>query len=100
MGGMTYPTATDLQKSISHWLATPVNGYLGSGYGSDAPAMLQNPQRAGLADSFLTKLQSDVPLAGALPRNALNMYAVDRGPDRKEIYIEASGALVSVGNTR
>lgn len=90
-------TASDLQGMISHWVNTPPNGYLGSGYGAPTKDMLQMPQKTGLADAFLAKLRVDVPLAGALPAGAVNMYAVDEGPDKRSFYIEASGELVALG---
>lgn len=89
--------AADLQGMISHWIATPPNGYLGSGYGANISDMLQTPHKTGLADSLLNKLRADVPLAGILPQGALNMYAVDEGPDKRTIYIDASGSLVALG---
>lgn len=91
-------TASDLQGMVSHWVATPPNGYLGSSYGAPTKDMLQSPMKTGLADAFLAKLRVDVPLAGALPSAALNLYAVDRGPDRRDFYIEASGELVALGS--
>jgi hypothetical protein len=90
-------SANDLQGMVSHWVATPPNGYLGSSYGADILAMLHTPFKTGLADGLLNKLRVDVPLVGALPPAALNMYAVDKGPDRREIYIDASGTLVALG---
>jgi hypothetical protein len=91
-------TATDLQGMVTHWAGTPPNGYLGSPYGADTLAMLQNPMKTGLGDAFLAKLRVDVPLAGALPPGALNLYAVDKGPDQRTIYIQASGELVALGS--
>jgi len=91
--------ASDVQGMVSHWLGTPVNGYLGSGYGTIVPDLLQQPQKTGMGDAVLNKLRIDVPLVGALPRGKLNMYAVDEAPDIKRIYIDVSGALVeSKGN--
>lgn len=89
--------ASDLQSMISHWLATPPNGYLGSGYGAPTNDMLQTPMRTGLADAYLTKLRIDVPLAGALPPGALNVFYLDRGPDRREFYIDAAGEPIAMG---
>lgn len=91
-------TATELQGMVTHWAGTPPNGYLGSSYGADTLAMLQNPMRTGLADSYLKKLRADVPLVGALPPAAVNMYAEDKGPDKRTIFIEASNQLVAIGN--
>ncbi|WP_321946596.1 hypothetical protein [Paraburkholderia sp. J10-1] len=94
---MNNVTALDFQAMVSHWLATPVNGYLGSDYGNVLPDLLQNPLRAGGADVVLSKLRADVPLAGALPRAALNMYMIDEGPDKRRFYIDVSGKPIEVG---
>lgn len=91
-------TADELQGMVTHWAATPPNGYLGSSYGADTLAMLHTPQKTGLADAFLNKLREDVPLVGALPAQALNLYAQDSAPDQRTIYIEASGRLVALGS--
>ena len=90
-------TGNDLQGMISHWLSTPPNGYLGSSYGAPLKDMLQTPMKTGLADSLLAKLRMDVPLAGALPSSALNMFYVDNGPDKRNLFIEAAGQLVELG---
>ena len=83
---------------IRHWIATPPNGYLGSSYGSDLKAMLQTPLRTGIADAVLSKLRADIPLVAALPRSALNIYAVDEGPDKRVIYIEVAGQMIALGS--
>jgi hypothetical protein len=90
-------TGNDLQSMIGHWLSTPPNGYLGSGYGAPLKDMLQTPLKTGLADSLLAKLRNDVPLAGLLPASALNMYYVDNGPDKRNLFIEVAGQLVELG---
>ncbi|MDF0506518.1 hypothetical protein POK33_37835 [Burkholderia cenocepacia] len=90
-------TGIDAQGMVSHWLETPVNGYLGSGYGNNVRDMLQSPQRTGGADAVLNKLKKDVPLLGALPRSAVNMYAVDTGPDKRRYFIEVAGQSVELG---
>lgn len=91
-------TATELQGMVTHWAGTPPNGYLGSSYGADTLGMLHAPMKTGLADAYLNKLRVDVPLVGAMPPQALNMYAEDTGPDKRTIFIEASGQLVALGS--
>jgi hypothetical protein len=92
-------STSDLQDMIRHWLETPVNGYLGSGYGSIVPDLLMQPQKTGKADAVLTKLRNDVPLAGALPSSALNIFMVQDGPDKKRLYIDAAGQDIDLGTT-
>jgi hypothetical protein len=92
-------TKADLIDMIRHWIATPVYGYLGSGYGADLKAMLQTPMSTGIADSVLAKLRVDIPLVASLPASALNIYAVDEGPDKRTIYIDVAGEMIPLGSS-
>ena len=47
-------------------------------------------------DAFLQKLKTDVALLMQLPADAVNLYAVERGIDKKEIVIEVAGLTVSL----
>ncbi len=91
-------TATDAQDMVTHWLATPVNGYLGSSYGSNVPEQLQKPMRTAGWDAVVRKVKNDVPLLGALPSNAVNIYAIDKGPDKRFYYFDISGSQVALGS--
>ena len=85
-------TGKDVQNMIRHWLKTPINGYLGSDYGQDAKALLQLPMGdSASVDAYLQKLRSDIALLLKLPVNAVNIYSVERGIDKKEIVIEVAG---------
>ncbi len=90
----------DLSDMIRHWLATLPNGYLGGGYGADLKALLQTPMTTGVADSLLAKMRIDIPLVAALPASALNIYAVDSGPDKRTIYIDVAGEMIPLGSTQ
>jgi hypothetical protein len=92
-------TAQEVQGMVSHWLATPVNGYLGSSYGNDLAALLQRPMSAGLADNFLQKMITDIPILGALPEGSVNIYLVDKAGynDKKELTLEILGDLIPLG---
>jgi hypothetical protein len=79
-----------------HWLATPVNGYLGSGYGSDVKSLVQTPMAAGLAEDLIAKARQDIPLLLVAAPGALNVYASDVGLDVKQIVFEVSGELIAV----
>lgn len=86
----------ELQGMVSHWLNTPPNGYLGSSYGSDPKSLLQQPNAAGLGDAFIDKMSTDIPLVGALPSGAVNVYFEDISNDRRRLLIEVSDGLVTV----
>lgn len=90
----------DIIDMIQHWLATPPNGYLGDGYGADLKSLLQSPMSYGIADGLLAKMRIDIPLVAALPSSALNVYAVDEGPDKRNIYIDVAGETILLGSTQ
>lgn len=93
---MTTLDGKDVQSMVDHWLHTPVNGYLGSSYGQDVKALLQNPQAAGLADDFLAKLRTDVPMLAVLPPGTTNLYGIETPPDRLDLVIEVAGTALPI----
>jgi hypothetical protein len=93
-------SAADVQEMIQHWLATPVDSILGSHYGNNLADLLQNPLSAGVADSFIAKLKADVPVLQILPANGINIYSVNRSPDKKYIYIEIASMNFNLGEYR
>lgn len=84
----------------SHWLETPMNGYLGSDYGQSIKSYLQQPQTDVVANNFIQKLRHDVQILTVLPSNAVNLYAVPKGIDRSEVYLNVSGQNYNIGETR
>lgn len=84
-------TGTDMQAMVSHWLNTPTNGYLGSGYGQDAKALLQRPLLDGAPEAYLAKLRVDVPVLQVLAAGDLNLYAAETPPDRVDLVIDVAG---------
>lgn len=90
-------TGDEVQAMVGHWLGCPAGGYLGSDYGHDIPSILQTPLAAGLADLQVQKCRLDVPLVGALPNDAVNVYAINDPnalADRQRIVFEIHGSLV------
>ncbi len=81
---------------VSHWLHTPVNGYLGSDYGQDLKSLLQLPQSDGRPEEQLQKLREDVPVLQVLPPNSVNLYGVQTLPDRLDLVIEVAGQAINV----
>ena len=90
-------TGKDVQNMVRHWLKTPLNGYLGSDYGQDAKALLQLPMAdTASVDAFLQKLRTDIAILLSVPADSLNVYAVDKDIDKKEIVIEVAGQAISL----
>ncbi|WP_313453341.1 hypothetical protein [Stutzerimonas nitrititolerans] len=89
----------EVHGMVGHWLATPVNGYLGSGYGSDPQSLIQKPMSAGLGDAFIQKMERDVPVIGILPGGAVNVYFEDRDNRSKNLIVNVMDRLVRVDST-
>lgn len=85
--------SSDLERMIRHWLSTPPNGYLGSGYGSDPHSLLQQPNSSGLGDAFINKMIEDIPVLKQLPAGTVNVYFEQVSKDTKRLLIEV-GSLV------
>lgn len=85
-------TGDDIQEMVRHWLETPVNAYLGSGYGSDTKSLLQRAQsNDGMADDYLRKLRKDVGVLDVLPEGTVALYGEPSGHDQLRITIEVAG---------
>lgn len=91
------PVGHDLVAQVRHWLRTPANAYLGSGYGNDLKAVIATPFGDGKADAQVDKLQQDVQGLQALPAGSVNLYTWDVPPDRVMIGVEIAGQMVEAG---
>jgi hypothetical protein len=89
-------TAADVQDMATHWLGTPVNGYLGSGYGSEVKALLQQPMATEQADAVVRKLREDVPLIAALGDESVAVFIEDVGMDRKRLVLDVAGVQIDL----
>lgn len=87
-------TATDIQDMVTHWLHTPVNGYLGSSYGADLGSLLHAPLSSSAVDAFLAKLSVDVPILASLPPGSVDLYSIPEPPDRLRIFIDVLGTAI------
>lgn len=90
----------EVVEMTTHWTETPMNGYLGSSYGQNIKSFLQQPQSDVVANNFIQKLREDVPVLTVLPSNAVSLYAVPKGLDRSEVYLNVSGQNYSLGETK
>lgn len=75
-------TQIEVEKMVRHWLATPVNSYLGSDYGFDKHALLFTPLTMNAADEVIAKLRRDVPVLEMFPSDSINLYSVPLSPDK------------------
>lgn len=85
--------ARDVVEMVRHWLATPPNGFFGSGYGADLATLLLNPLSAPVADSFLNKLRQDIPLL-AMAGDAVSVVSTSSGFERVQIFLKVGSVLL------
>jgi hypothetical protein len=85
-----------LLNQVRHWLATSINGYLGSGYGIDLKAYLHKPMNTFDGDAIIDKMRVDIPALAALPRNVINLYFENAGLDGKKLHITIGEGVFSV----
>lgn len=84
----------DIARMVRHWLSTPVNGYLGSGYGSDPKSLLQLPNTSGLGDAFIDKMMIDIPVLRQLPRGTVNVFFEQIANDQKRLLIQVGEVTI------
>lgn len=91
-------TSQRIMEMVQHWLQVPINGYLGSGYGSNLPDLLQQPMSTPMADVFIEKMLNDIPILRSLPPGSVNVYISDRPgrKDAKDLLIEVLGDVITV----
>lgn len=89
-------TGTDMEAMVRHWLNTPAGSYLGSDYGSNLSDFLQQPLSSGLADGVIAKMRVDIPVLQSLPAGSVNIYSLQKSPDRVDFLIEVAGQTIDV----
>jgi len=87
----------DVQEMVTHHLACPPEGYLGSPYGSDLRSMLQTPDASSAGDDFIAKMREDLPVIDLVPDGQINVYYRDRGVDKRHILIDVQGQVFVAG---
>lgn len=84
-------TGPELEAMVEHWLNTPVNGYMGSGYGQDIKALLQKPHSDREANALIRKLKADLAILASLSADSINIYGTPAGVDTYHIVLEVAG---------
>lgn len=89
---MAKVTADFIFGQIDHWLATPVNSYLGSNYGIDLKQYLNKPMAAFDGDAIIAKMRQDIPVLQAVEARSLHIYYKKQGTDKVSFYVELLGS--------
>lgn len=95
-------TAEQIMDMVSHWLNTPVNGYFGSTYGAPVEELIQQPMGLGLADAFITKMKTDLPILSVLGDDQISVYFQDITTrfDAKKLVVQVGNVSVTVDELR
>ena len=88
-------TADDIHAMVTHWLNTPIGSYFGSDYGSDYKSLLLAPMKTGLADSFILKMRTDLPILSIV--DDINIYSQDTAIDKKSLVVDVAGKSFVLG---
>lgn len=89
---MSTLTSNDITEMVTHWLDTPIYGYLGSEYGSDPKSLLQQPNVFGLADNFIAKMKRDIPILDGMN---VNVYLIPVDSDKSALVIAVNEQFVT-----
>lgn len=76
-----------IMAMIAHWLESEINGYIGSDYGPDYNSLFLSPLSRPVANSFIEKMKSDIPLLKKLSADQIQLWAEDEGFEKKIIYL-------------
>lgn len=87
-------TSNDVADMVRHWLSTPVNGYLGSSYGSDPLSLLQLPNSDGIGDAFIDKMLFDLPVLKQMARGTINVFYETTSKDTKRLLIQVGEVTI------
>lgn len=93
-------TAQTLLNMFNYWLATPVNSVFGSSFGCDKSALFMQPLSAPIADKFISKLKTDLPIFSGLPSDQLSVEVEKTSFDSVNIYFRLGGILIDLGKAK
>lgn len=92
--------APAVKAMVVHWLATPPNGYFGSGYGADVRTMLLRDLSADSADALLKKLRRDLPLLDQFSDQQLRIETAVSGHDSLYVYLMIGAIQIALGDSK
>lgn len=91
-------TTSDIEKMIRHWLSTPPNGYFGSPYGADLNSLLLKKDSQEVAEKFLAKMKTDLPILSMLPSNTFELLLSDKGYETAILFLRVGQISINLDN--
>lgn len=88
-----------LRAMLEHWLDAEVNGYYGSNYGPDKARLMLNPLSDDVADDFIRKLKSDIPVFNMLNSEQLSIFTETNGFETRRVFIVLGGEPIEIGDS-
>lgn len=82
-----------IMAMIEHWLESEINGYFGSDYGPDFNSLFLAPLSAPVANNFIEKMKSDIPILKQLSADQLQLWSQDEGFETKVIYLHVGNQI-------
>lgn len=83
-----------IMAMLAHWLESEINGYIGSDYGPDFNSIFLAPLSAPVANTFIEKMKSDIPILKQLSADQFQIWAQDEGFETKIIYLRIGQQIV------
>ncbi|GAA5003313.1 hypothetical protein GCM10023206_06880 [Acinetobacter puyangensis] len=91
---------SDVIAMIEHWLFTPPNGYFGSSYGADLNGLLLRPLNSTVADEFIAKMKTDIPILAGLDSSQLALYSTAEGFEKRIIVLSVGTITINLNNVQ
>lgn len=87
---------SEILGMIDHWLRTPPNGYVGSSYGAPLEELLLYSQSTNIADNFINKMKSDLPILSQLNSTQFSIYTEEIGFEKKIVYFQVGTIAINL----
>lgn len=90
-------TAQKLLDMFNNWLATPVNSVFGSSFGCDKSELFLQPLSAPVADNFIRKLKTDLPIFSQLSSDQMAIEVETVDFEVVMIYFRLGSVFIELG---
>ena len=92
--------AKNVIDMILHWLATEPNSYFGSGYGAPINSLFCVELNTPIADSFVQKMKTDLPILEQLNSDQLSLFVRNDGFEKKMIILKVGEIKIDLSEIK